>query len=233
MQVEPAAGGVLSPLQPPELTSVDALRDKCGVRTVTIARLGGRRRGRSPRPWRADGWWRANAAARIGREADNIRHRAREVLGVSVRSAGPVFSAPDVVLLEVPLHTAIVWSNQVAGRRVKVMKTVDRLVAVLILLLGIIHVGVAPVFRGGYDGAGMWFLSGGLMLIFLGLLNLVRAGSPGAAARKAAVGANILALAFVSGLVPLASLRQNPQVPFSILVIAAATLFSLLRRERG
>jgi len=77
----------------------------------------------------------------------------------------------------------------------------------------------------------MWFLSGGLMLIFLGLLNLVRSGSPGAAARWAALGANILALAFVFGLVPLVSLRQNPQVTFSILVIAAATLFSLLRRE--
>ena len=70
--------------------------------------------------------------------------------------------------------------------KVTAMKTVDRLVAVLILLLGTIHAGLAPVFRGRYDGAGMWFLSGGLMLIFLALLNLVRSGSPGAAARWAA-----------------------------------------------
>jgi hypothetical protein len=111
------------------------------------------------------------------------------------------------------------------------MKTADRLTAVLILLLGTIHAGLAPVFRGRYDGAGMWFLSGGLMLIFLGLLNLARTGSPGAAARWAASIANVLALAFVVGLVPLASLRQNPQVTFSILLIATATLFSLLRRE--
>jgi hypothetical protein len=111
------------------------------------------------------------------------------------------------------------------------MKTVDRLAAVLILLLGVIHVGVAPVFRGGYDGAGMWFLSGGLMLIFLGLLNLARTGSPGAAARWASLVANILALAFVFGLVPLVSLRENPQVTLSILLIAAATWFSLLRRD--
>ena len=111
------------------------------------------------------------------------------------------------------------------------MKTIDRLVAVLILLLGTIHAGLAPVFRGRYDSAGMWFLSGGLMLIFLGLLNLVRTGSPGAAARWSALGANILALAFVLGLVPLGSLRQNPQVTFSILLMAAATLFSLLRGD--
>jgi hypothetical protein len=111
------------------------------------------------------------------------------------------------------------------------MKTVDRLVAVLILLLGTIHVGLAPVFRGRYDGAGMWFLSGGLMLIFLGLLNLVRTGAPSAAARRAALVANILTLAFVLGLVPLVSLRRNPQVTIAILLMAAVTAFSLLRRE--
>jgi hypothetical protein len=77
----------------------------------------------------------------------------------------------------------------------------------------------------------MWFLSGGLMLIFLGLLNLVRIATPGAAARRAALGANILAPAFVLGLVPLVSLGQNPQVTFSILLVAAATLFSLVRRD--
>jgi hypothetical protein len=110
------------------------------------------------------------------------------------------------------------------------VKTIDRVVAVLILLLGAVHVSLAPVLRGHLDIAGMWFLSGGLMLIFLALLNLVRAASPGAAARRAALGANVLALAFVLGLVPLVSLPQNPQVTAIILLIAAATLFSLPRR---
>lgn len=110
------------------------------------------------------------------------------------------------------------------------MKTVDRVVAVLILLLGLVHAGVGPVLRGHYDLAGMWFLSGGLMMIFLGLLNLARIGPQSGAPRWAAVIANILALAFVVGLVPLASpLRQNPQVTVSIVLVAAATLFSLVR----
>jgi len=111
------------------------------------------------------------------------------------------------------------------------MRTADRLVAVLILLLGIVHAGLAPAFRGRADIAGMWFLSGGLMLVFLGLLNLVRTAAPGAAARWAALGANIVTLAFVVGLVPLVSLRQNPQVTVLILLIASATVFSLLRRD--
>lgn len=68
------------------------------------------------------------------------------------------------------------------------------------------------------------------MLIFLGLLNVLRTGSPGGLARWAAFAANLLALAFVFGLVPLASLSQNPQVTLAIVLVATATLFSLVRR---
>src|SRR5262249_56905337 len=94
-----------------------------------------------------------------------------------------------------------------------------------------VDVWVAQVFRWGFGGPGEWFLTGGLMLMFLGLLNLVRIGSLGAAARWAAFSANSLGLAFVLGLVPLVVLRQNPQVTLTILLIAAATLFSLLRHD--
>jgi hypothetical protein len=70
-------------------------------------------------------------------------------------SAGEVLSEKSVA----GQRKSALWQN------VKATKTVDRLAAVLILLLGIVHTGLAPVFRGRYDGAGMWFLSGGLMLI--------------------------------------------------------------------
>jgi hypothetical protein len=112
------------------------------------------------------------------------------------------------------------------------MKTLDRVVAALILLLGITHVGLglAPVFRGQLDIPGLWFLSGGLMLIYLALLNFVRAALPTAAARWAAFGANVLALVFMLGFVPLISLGRNPQVTLTILLIGVAALFSLVRR---
>jgi hypothetical protein len=110
------------------------------------------------------------------------------------------------------------------------MKTLDRIIAVLIVLFGATHAALAPVFRGHYDGAGMWFLSGGLMIIFLGLMNLVRAGSPAAAPRWAALAANVMGLAFTAGLVPLVPLRQSPQIVVFLVLTAAATLFSLLRR---
>ena len=110
------------------------------------------------------------------------------------------------------------------------MKTLDRIIGVLIVLFGATHVALAPVFRGHYDAASMWCLSGGLMIIFLGLMNLVRAGSPAAAPRWAALAANVMGLAFTAGLVPLVSLRQSPQVATFLVLVGLATLFSLLRR---
>ena len=113
------------------------------------------------------------------------------------------------------------------------MKIFDRIVAILILLLGATHSAFSPVFHGHYDDAGMWFLSGGLMMAFLGLMNLVRTASPGAAARWAALAANVLGLVFVLALVPLFPLRQNPQVAVFIVLVVAATIMSITRRDSG
>ena len=111
------------------------------------------------------------------------------------------------------------------------MTVFDRIVAILIMLLGAIHSAFSPVFHGHYDDAGMWFLSGGLMMAFLGLMNLVRTASAGAAARRAALAANVLGLAFVLALVPLFPLRQNPQVPVFIVLVVTATILSIARHD--
>ena len=113
------------------------------------------------------------------------------------------------------------------------MRIFDRIVAILILLMGAIHSAFSPVFHGRYDGDGMWFLSGGLMMIFLGLMNLVRTAAPGAAARCAALVANVLGLAFAGALAPLFPLRQNPQVVVLLALVAVALLFSVMSSDRG
>jgi len=110
------------------------------------------------------------------------------------------------------------------------MKILDRIVGVLIMLLGVIHSTFSPVFHGHYDDVGMWVLSGGLMMIFLGMMNLVRSASPGNAARRGALAANLLGLTFALALVPLFPLRQNPQVAILIVLVVASTIFSLPRR---
>ena len=112
------------------------------------------------------------------------------------------------------------------------MKILDRIVAILmIVVLGGIHGAASPVFHGHYDMAGMWWLSGGLMFMLIGIANLVRIASPTAAARVAAMIANVFGLVFCVALVPLLPLRSNPQVVLSIILFATGLLFSLLRRE--
>ncbi len=111
------------------------------------------------------------------------------------------------------------------------MKTLDRIVAmVIVVLLGGGHGAASPVFRGHYDLAGMWWLSGGLMFILIGITNLVRIASPTGAARRAALIANGLGGAFCVGLIPLLPLRSNPQVIASIVLFAAAAVFSIRRQ---
>jgi uncharacterized membrane protein len=109
------------------------------------------------------------------------------------------------------------------------MKTFDRILAVLLLLLACVHAFFAPPFHGHYDIAGMWFLSFGLMVFFAGLLNLARISAPKSAARMTALVANALALAFCIALAPLMHVSQNPQLLVVIIVFALETLFSLRR----
>ena len=111
------------------------------------------------------------------------------------------------------------------------MKILDRIVAILMMMFGATHSAFSPVFHGHYDGVGMWVLSGGLMMIFLGMMNLVRSASPGDVARWAALAANVLGLAFTLALVPVFPPRQNPQVVVFIMLAVAATIFSRVRRR--
>lgn len=112
------------------------------------------------------------------------------------------------------------------------MKILDRIIAILIMLMGAVHSAFSPVFHGHYDDVGMWVLSGGLMMIFLGLLNLVRSASPGRAARWAALAANVLGLVFMLALAPLFPLRQNPQIVVFIVLAVTAALLSIVRPDR-
>jgi hypothetical protein len=110
------------------------------------------------------------------------------------------------------------------------MKTVDYVFAILVLVLGLLHCAAAPVFRGRYGVEGMWFLSGGLMLMMIGLMNLVRIASSAGSARAGAIVANLVGLGFTVGLFPLVSLRQDPQVLAGAVVLAVPTILSILRR---
>ncbi|MEM9935728.1 MAG: hypothetical protein AAF824_19030 [Bacteroidota bacterium] len=52
------------------------------------------------------------------------------------------------------------------------MKTAKRLISILLLLIGLIHIGVSFTLFSALSSEALWFVSGGLVLIFSGFFNL-------------------------------------------------------------
>jgi asparagine N-glycosylation enzyme membrane subunit Stt3 len=53
------------------------------------------------------------------------------------------------------------------------MKKLYKILSYLLILLGVIHIAFTPVFVSTFSPAAVWFVAGGLALVFLGLLNLI------------------------------------------------------------
>lgn len=53
------------------------------------------------------------------------------------------------------------------------MKWVYRIGVYLLIILGIIHSATTPLWFETFDWKAMWFFSGGLMVIFVGFLNII------------------------------------------------------------
>jgi hypothetical protein len=112
MQVEPAAWGLLSTLQFSKLTPVHTWGNEARLRNVMIALAVRGQAGRRGRTWSGDLRSSANAPARVRREPDDVRHRAREVLHFGISNAGFVSLVVAFALLGAPLHSAIVLAAE-------------------------------------------------------------------------------------------------------------------------
>jgi len=80
------------------------------------------------------------------------------------------------------------------------MRRIYLVLAVLILLLGLVHIASTPRLFDAMDSRSLWFASGGLLLLLTGVLNLLNR-SYGAAARGlrwATVGTNAVMTAFAA-----------------------------------
>lgn len=111
------------------------------------------------------------------------------------------------------------------------MRTTDRICAWIVLLLGCVHCAVTFVVHKTFTVEAIWFVSGGLVLIFGALLNLVRIARPGdrLLARVSAL-ANLLLFGLFGIAVPWLlhrDLKQNPQVIVVAIAIAVELGFSL------
>lgn len=111
------------------------------------------------------------------------------------------------------------------------MKTADRIFAWIVLLLGCVHCAVTFVVHKTFTVEAIWFVSGGLVLIFGALLNLVRIARPDdrLPARASAL-ANLLLFALFGIATPWllrGDLKQSPQVIVAAVAIAAELGFSI------
>lgn len=111
------------------------------------------------------------------------------------------------------------------------MKTIDRVFAWIVLLLGCIHCVVAFVVYKTLNVEAIWFVCGGLVMIFGALLNLVRIARPGdrLLALASALANLLLFVVFVAAVPWLLrhELKQNPQIIVLAIAVAGEFGFSL------
>ncbi|MBI3406263.1 MAG: hypothetical protein HY046_12490 [Acidobacteria bacterium] len=106
----------------------------------------------------------------------------------------------------------------------------DRIVAGCLMALGLVHTSVAPIVFLSLTAPAMWFVSGGLTLIFAGAINLLRIRyavvAPGV--RRVSMAVNLSLVAFVCTYVAALgrSALRSPQAYFLLLLIPSATAFS-------
>ena len=111
------------------------------------------------------------------------------------------------------------------------MKMADRVFAWIVLLLGCIHCAVTFVVHKTFTVDAIWFVCGGLVMVFGALLNLVRIARPGdrLLARTSTL-ANLLLFALFAIAVPwvlYGHLKENPQIIVLAVAVAGEFGFSL------
>jgi hypothetical protein len=65
------------------------------------------------------------------------------------------------------------WTCDAGFSPVPLMRSLYLLLAILLILLGLLHVGSTPRLFGELNNRALWFASGGLLIILTGVLNLL------------------------------------------------------------
>jgi hypothetical protein len=115
------------------------------------------------------------------------------------------------------------------------LRTLDIVIGWLLIAFGALHLSLTRKVHPNIDINAVWFASGGLMIIAIGALNLLRVayGSVAKGVQVVSVIANIVLLALMLFIATLLPLRGNPQVLIGLILTALLTAFSLLRRARS
>lgn len=111
-----------------------------------------------------------------------------------------------------------------------VLKTAHKVSSWLLVVLGVVHTSLTPMFYGRLSLGTLWFAGSGLTMVFLGLLNLglSRAMSRDHLMRILCYAANVIATGFG---VLLVTLDSEPQVIFGLVLIALMTTTAFMLRD--
>ncbi len=114
------------------------------------------------------------------------------------------------------------------------MRRLYVVLAVLIVLLGLVHIAATFLLFEGLTGRAVWFASGGVAIVLTGLLNLLNRtyGSAAPGLRWTAIGANAVMTVF-AGLAGIAGAAAGLQIVLIVGLMMAATLVSMLPSAVG
>ena len=114
------------------------------------------------------------------------------------------------------------------------MRTLDRIVAWLLVAFGLIHLALTGKAYPHLDINAIWFASGGLLMMTIATLNLLRVayGSIATGVHAVSVLANFMLLLLILAIATRLPVRGNPQVVVGLVLVVLLTAFSIFGRTR-
>jgi hypothetical protein len=112
------------------------------------------------------------------------------------------------------------------------VRTLDILTAWILIALGAAHIALTRRVNPNISINAIWFASGGLLIIAIGTLNLLRVAYSRVARGVYVVSviANIVLVLLMLSFAALLPIRSNPQVLLGLILAVLLTAFSVLRR---
>ena len=112
------------------------------------------------------------------------------------------------------------------------MRTLDIIIGWLLIAFGVVHISLTRRVHPDIDINAIWFASGGLLMITIGALNLLRVAYSSVAKGVYVVSviANIVLLLLMLFIATRVPMRSNPQVLVGLILAGLLTAFSVLRR---
>lgn len=112
------------------------------------------------------------------------------------------------------------------------MNTIDRIAAWVLIAFGLTHLALTGKVHPHLGINAIWFASGGLFMMTVGSLNLLRVayGSIARGVQVLSVIANLVLLFLLVAIATLLPVRGNPQMVLGFVLVVPLTAFSILRR---